>query len=165
MEERFRDELTRYVRRPGAARITPKQIPPLISVSGVLPPTAHKKMFNAILADKNFGGKWSMLTLTATETASLAANLKALESMLTPARSLGRQTLGGQLSGGKKYVADMLLFETNNKDLIEFLRAYHWLGSEYKYPDRPADVGLQIEFLEKHKHGIKSWLVMAPQRK
>ena len=37
MEERFREEIKRYVRRPGAKWITPKEIPPLISVSGTLP--------------------------------------------------------------------------------------------------------------------------------
>jgi hypothetical protein len=165
MEERFRDELTRYVRRPDAARITPKQIPPLISVSGVLPPTARNKMFNAVLADKNFGGSWSMLTLTASEALNLDANVKALQSMLAAARQLGKTALGGQLEHGKTTIAESLLFETSNKDLIKFLKAYRWLESEYRYPDQPSDVGLQIEFLEKHNHGIKSWLVIAPQRK
>src|SRR5205823_786204 len=56
MEERFREEVKRYLRRQGAPRVTPKQIPPLISVAGNLPPTARNKMFNATVASKNFGG-------------------------------------------------------------------------------------------------------------
>ncbi|SRR6266542_4142570 len=168
MEERFRDELTRYVRRPSAVRITPKQIPPLISVSGVLPPTARNKMFNAVLADKNFGGEWSMLTLTASEPVSLDANVNTLAAMMRNSRRLGKMSLGGQLDDGekvKKAMSEMLLFEMANDALVAFLKGYRWLESEYKYPNRPADAELQIEFLEKQQHGIMSWLVIAPQRK
>lgn len=164
MEERFREELKRYVRRPGSERITPKQIPPLISVSGILPPTARNKMFNAVLASKNFGGRWSMLTLTPKDTA-LDANLNSLGALLAAATPLGRESLGGQSSEDKTIKTDSLLFEVSNEDLITFLKAYHWLEAEYAYPDRPTDIGLQIEFLEKQKHGITSWLILAPQRK
>jgi hypothetical protein len=164
MEERFREELKRYVRRPGSAHITPRQIPPLISVSGNLPPAARNKMFNAVLASKNFGGRWSMLTMTPAEPSTLDTNLKALRSLLTSAKSLGKQTLGGQSSEGKTIRADSLLFEASNEQLTAFLKTYHWLEAEYTYPERPTDIGLQIEFLEKQKHGIKTWLILAPQR-
>ena len=165
MEERFRDEIKRYVRTPGAKRITPKEIPPLISVSGSLPPTAGNKMFNAVLTSKNFGGRWSMLTLTPVKPAAMDENIKAISSLLVASTPLGRQELGGPSGKGKRTSADLLLFETTTDDLVAFLRSYHWLETDYKYPERPADCGLQIEFLEKQKHGIASWLVLAPQRK
>jgi len=165
MEERFREELKRYVRRPGSERITPKQIPPLISVSGNIPPTARNKMFNAVLASKNFGGRWSMLTLTPKEHTTLDANLKTLRLLLAVAKPLGKETLGGESSDGKTMNADTLLYEASNEQLIAFLKAYRWLETEYIYPDRPTDIGLEIEFLEKQNHDIKSWLIVAPQRK
>ncbi len=77
-------------------------------------------------------------------------------------------SLGGQLDDGekvKKAMSEMLLFEMANDALVAFLKGYRWLESEYKYPNRPADAELQIEFLEKQQHGIMSWLVIAPQRK
>lgn len=164
MEERFREELKRYVRTPGMKRITPREIPPLISVFGSLPPTAGNKMFNAVLANKNFGGQWSMLTLTPAKSPAMDENLATMASLLSTARSLGRHALGGNLDTGKTVTADVLLYEVTNNELAEFLRAYRWLEADYRYPARPADVGLQIEFLEKQKHGIASWLIVAPQR-
>src|SRR5690606_11018565 len=71
MEESFRDDIKRYLRRPGAPKITPRQIPPLIAIAGNLPPTARNKMFNAKIERKNFGGRWSTLTLTARRTESM----------------------------------------------------------------------------------------------
>jgi hypothetical protein len=160
MEERFREEIKRYVRRPGAKPITPKQIPPLISVSGSLPPTAGNKMFNAVLLSKNFGGQWSQPTLLPTTTTAMDRNVKVLASLVDASEALGKEALGED-----RTVADSFLFEVVNERLIEFLKAYSWLEEDYKYPERPADIGLQIEFLEKQKHGITSWLIAAPQRK
>lgn len=165
MEERFREEIKRYVRTPGAKRITPKEIPPLISVSGSLPPTAGNKMFNAFLTSKNFGGRWSMLTLTPSKPMTMDENIKNVASLLGTSKPLGRKALGGNWGEGEKPGADVLLFEAEIGDLVAFLKAYRWLETDYKYPERPADSGLQIEFLEKQKHGITSWLIVAPQRK
>jgi hypothetical protein len=165
MEEGFREDIKRYVRTPGAKRITPKEIPPFISVSGSLPPTAGNKMFNAVLTSKNFGGRWSMLTLTPAQPSTRDENIKNVGSLLAASKPLGRQELGGTSGEGKKTSADVLLFEASNNDLVAFLKAYRWLETDYKYPERPADAGLQIEFLEEQKHGITTWLIVAPQRK
>jgi hypothetical protein len=166
MEERFRDEIKRYVKRPGADRITPKQVPPLISVSGALPPTASNKMFNAVLFRKNFGGQRSMLTLTPTKPASLEANINAAKKLLARAQPMGLLELAGVLQGKKRPLeARMLAFQTTNEHLITFLRDFRWLETDYKESERPTDTNLQIEFLEKQKHEIESWLVLAPQRR
>ena len=164
MEERFREEIKRYVRWPGTRPITPKEIPPLISVSGTLPPTAGNKMFNAELAAKNFGGQTSMLTLTPAKPASLDENIKALGRLLTASTLLGTKSLGGT-SMKKTLDVSAVVFETTNDQLVAFLKAYRWLETDYNYPERPTDTNLQIEFLEKEKHDIGSWLIMAPQRK
>jgi hypothetical protein len=164
MEERFREEVRRYVRRPGAERITPKQIPPLISVSGSLPPTATNKMFNAVLASKNFSGQRSMLTLTPTKTVSLKKNIDTATHLLTTSRDLGVPTLGGKFRG-KSVETVAVVREATNAAVVEFLSQYRWLEAEYRHPERPTDTNLQIEFLQKKKHGIESWLVIAPQRK
>lgn len=165
MEERFREEIKRYARRSGAQRITPKQIPPLISVSGSLPPTAGNKMFNAVLASKNFGGQRSMLTLTPAKPAAMDENIKTMGNLLSASKALGLISLGGTSRKNKPLDAVAVVLESTNKQLIGFLKAYRWLETDYKYPERPTDTSLQIEFLEKEKHEIASWLIVAPQRK
>lgn len=164
MEERFREEIKRYVRTPGARPITPKEIPSLISVSGTLPPTARNKMFNAILASKNFGGRWSQLTLTPAKSPAMNENVKTMAALLSASKTLGRSALGGISCKNETVNADVFLFEATNPSLVAFLRQYRWLETDYTYPARPTDTGLQIEFLEKQKHGITSWLILAPQR-
>jgi hypothetical protein len=159
MEERFRDEIKRYLRRPDAPRITPIDIPPLIFVAGNLPPTARNKMYHAVVANKNYSGQWAMPTLLASEKEGIAANLNALGRLLRAGTALSPRTLGGG-----KYTANCLGFEVSNAHLVSFLESYRWLEAEYAAGKRPADVTLQIEFLQKAKHGIRSWLVVAPQR-
>lgn len=78
---------------------------------------------------------------------------------------MGRRALGGTFGDGKTALADCLVFEVSNAQLISFLHDYRWLESEYKYPERPTDVNLQIEFLQNQKHDITSWLLLFPQRK
>jgi hypothetical protein len=165
MEERFRDEIKRYNRRPGAERITPKQIPPLISVSGSLPPTARNKMFNAVLASKNFGGQRSMLTLAPAKPAAMDENINTVTGLLTASKSLGTMFLSGISRKNKEFDATAIVLETTNEQVIAFLRAYRWLETDYKDFERPVDTSLQIEFLKTQKHDIASWLILAPQRK
>ena len=165
MEERFREDIKRYVRTPGAKRITPKDVPPLISVTGSLPPTARNKMFRATMASKNFGGRWSMLTLTPAKKPAIDLNVQAMSSLLSKAESLGSRLLGGTSSKAKSVETNAKLFEVGNQDLVTFLKEFRWLEAEYPYPARPTDTELQIEFLQNQKHGIRSWLVLAPQRR
>ncbi|MGY2805565.1 Z1 domain-containing protein [Bradyrhizobium sp. USDA 4506] len=165
MEERFREEIKRYIRVEGAARITPKDIPPLIAISGSLPPTARNKMFNARIKNKNFGGRRSMLTMTPETPARRKANIDVVTALLESAKALGQMALGGSLSDGKQFEADALVFRSSNESLIQLLNSYRWVETEYKDDsDRPADVNLQIEFLTKQKHEISNWLIVAPQR-
>lgn len=164
MEEAFRAELTRYIRRHGAKRITPRDIPPLIAVFGDLPPTAKNKMFNAVLSSKNFGGQRSMPTLSPAKPDSMEKNVETLESLANASVSLGAMSLGGTLNSGKTTKTNAVVLETTNEALIAFLKGYRWLESEYRENQRPTSIALQIEFLEKQKHGINSWLILAPQR-
>lgn len=165
MEERFREEIKRYIRKEGSERITPKDIPPLIAISGSLPPTARNKMFNAVVKNKNFGGRRSMLTMTPDKPTRQKANVEAVRDLLKAAEALGRKTLGGTLSDGKHFDTDAFVFSSSNDSLTRFLSSYRWLETEYKEESaRPADVNLQIEFLKKEKHEISSWLIVAPQR-
>ncbi|SET90520.1 Z1 domain-containing protein, partial [Variovorax sp. OV084] len=164
LEERFRAEIKRYARMPGQKRITPRDIPPLVSVTGNLPPTAANKMHHARLVSKNFGGQRSMPTQLCSKPAGVKANQHSLSTLLGAGTILDRQELGGACNNGKTIRADAWLAEIPNNALIDFLEAYRWLESEYEYPQRPADITLQIEFLQQQAHGIVSWLVFAPQR-
>jgi len=165
MEERFRDEIKRYVRRPGVPNITPKQIPPLISISGNLPPTARNNRFNAIVKDKNFGGSWSMPTLTASKTGNLRQNIRSLENLLMHAGGKGFSLLGGGTGAAnpKSIAINCAIFLSQNEAVVEFLKEYRWLEDEFNHPARPPEVELQLDFLTKAAHGITSWLVVAPQ--
>lgn len=164
MEERFREEIKRYLRRAGAPRVTPKQVPPLISVAGNLPPTSRNKMFNATVASKNFSGVWSMPTLTAAKDAGMKQNIQTLETLLGGGK--GKPALlGGKSNDGRAIQAACCVVEVTNAKLLEFLGAYRWLEVEYTYPERPREIELQLEFVKKEKHGISSWLVIAPQKK
>jgi hypothetical protein len=164
MEETFRDDIKRYVRRPDAPRITPLEIPALISVSGILPPTSKNKMFNARLVSKNFGGERSMPTLLPSTHDSMDANIAAASALLQSASSLDRVVLGGTSEKGAKVSVDSLVGSTDTADITSFLEAYHWLESDFRYPRRPTEIALQLEFLTKQPHGIASWLIVAPQR-
>jgi Z1 domain len=164
MEERFRDELKRYVRSGDSGRITPKDIPPLISMTGQLPPTAKNKMFNAILISKNFGGQWSMPTLAPRDFDNIRTNIESLKSLLETSKKVGEADLGGADDNGKPIKAPSLLFTFGTRSLVYFLREYRWIETEYTHPSRPVAINLQAEFLEKQKHGIQEWLFVAPQR-
>lgn len=165
MEEKFREDIKRYVRRPDAPRITPREVPALISVTGSLPPTSKNKMFNAVLVKKNFGGQRAMPTLLPSDKTSVDFNLPATAALLKQSSSLDFMDLGGISSTGRKIAVASLVGLVDTKDIVRFLESYHWLESEFKYPERPADVNLQLEFLTNEPHGIASWLLIAPQRR
>src|SRR5262249_4033607 len=132
MEERFREEVKRYIRRPGSPRITPRDIPPLISISGNLPPTAKNKMFNAVIKSKNFGGEISTPTQAPLKSESLKHNIQTLRTLLATARSLGKPTLGGLSTDGEVITATCLVYEVSTSQLTEFLSSYRWLESVYR---------------------------------
>jgi len=127
MEERFRQEITRYVRIPGHERITPRQLPPLISVVGQLPPTSKNKMFNAVIQNRNYGGRWSQPTLVATS----VENREAAQRLLARSKS-SKVILGGEAassSGSRPISMVSCVFEVSTKSVIDFLKTR-------KFPDR-----------------------------
>jgi hypothetical protein len=120
-------------------------------------------MFNALLESKNFGGQRSMLTLLPV-TDGVKRNVEAMTNLMVSSGSLGTLSLGGKSDRGDALAASSVVFAATNRGVVSFLKAYHWLEPEYPYPERPADTSLQIDFLEKSKHEIETWLVVAPQR-
>jgi hypothetical protein len=164
MEERFRNEIKRYLRRPNAPRITPRDVPPLIFVSGNLPPTARNKMYHAIMVNMNFSGQWSMQTRAPIHLKNITANQDSLRNLLVSSKSLGDKSLGGGLDNGKTIGANCKCYEASNEQIVKFLNSYRWLEDLYKDSERPDEVDKQITFLREQKHGIKSWLIVAPQR-
>lgn len=163
MEERFRNDIRRYVRRPGERRVTPREVPPLISMAGALPPTAKNKMFNAEIKSKNFGGQRSMLTLAPTKKTAMTANIGSVAQLLAKGKTLGMLTLGGK-TANRTIATKCAVYEVTTQQVTSFLKAYKWLESEYPAGERPTETNLQIEFLEAQPHEISSWLIVAPQR-
>jgi hypothetical protein len=121
-------------------------------------------MFNARIKKKNFGGQRSMLTKAPTEPDSLQKNIDTMKALLQSARLHGTLALGGTTADLGRLLFTAIVCEARTPAVVDFLRNYRWLEADYKYPERPADTTLQIEFLEKEQHGISSWLVIAPQR-
>jgi len=164
MEERFREEVKRYVKEEGRTRITPRDIPPLIEITGDLAPTAKKKMFNAEITRKNFGGQWSQPTLVAATEPGIRHNQQLLVRLLSKSRQvLDNEVLGGTRSDGKTDRIPCHGFEAAQKDVIDFLEGYRWVEGKFADGKRPSSIQLQIEFLRREKHGIDSWLVLLPQ--
>jgi len=164
MEERFREEIRRYVREEGRTRITPRDIPPLIEITGDLAPTAKNKMFNAEITRKNFGGQWSQPTLVAAAEPGIRHNQQLLVRLLSRSRRVvDNEVLGGTRSDGKTDRIPCHGFEATQKDVIDFLEGYRWVEGKFAEGKRPSSIQLQIEFLRREKHGIDSWLVLLPQ--
>jgi hypothetical protein len=104
-----------------------------------------------------------MLTLCAQQ-ADASKNIQTLTTLLASAKSVVTLTIGGNTDKNKKISAKSVIAKVGNDAFVKFLRAYRWEEREYPFPRRPADTTLQLEFLESQKHGIRSWLVVAPQR-
>jgi hypothetical protein len=165
IEEKFRDDIARYVRKGDGTRLTPRDVPPLISLAGNLPPTSVNKMFNAQIESKNFGGTRSMPTLLPTKPTTIRRNLALAGELLKAAEYLGLLSLGGSGSGKERYAADAHAFLSQNTAVHDFLSAMKWLESEFKDDQRPPEINLQLEFLATKKHEIADWLIVAPQRR
>ena len=163
MEEQFRQEVRRYLRDQHGPKITPRQIPPLISVVGQLPPTSRNKMFNARIESKNYGGRWSQPTMLPYRTTNLKSNQDALVSLLEESTVERTCKLGGIYADARSSEWGAKLFRATTLAVIKFLEVFRWLETEYETDDRPADIALQIEFLRNAKHRITSWLIIAPQ--
>jgi hypothetical protein len=106
-----------------------------------------------------------MLTLTPSKPESIDKNIRSAMALLAASRKVGRGVIGGVSREQSSIETEALIYEASNEALVSFLKAYRWLDADYEYPERPADAGLQIEFLEQQKHGITSWLIIAPQRR
>jgi hypothetical protein len=165
MEERFRDDIRRYVRTPGSRPLTPKEIPPLIYLSGSLPPTAANKMFHATVSERNFGGRRIMPTMLPAEPENLSSNIDTLKQLLKSSHPVSTPQLGGERASGSKILFPAVARKAGNADIVGFLESFCWHEADYKAGSRPSEVNLQINFLKSMDHGVKTWLIIAPQRK
>lgn len=153
-EEEFRAELAKYA-SDGDIPLRPKDVPPLVYNSGLLPPTAANKMRYARRAISNFGGGQKEPTLAPTSKSDIAANWKALE-LLCPKGSLHEVELS--LPGHAEHPEfPALIGRFENAQVLTFLRSYRW--------SRAGAFRDMLEYLEgtKGDPGVKDWCVMLPQ--
>jgi hypothetical protein len=158
MEERSREDIRRYARRADGRPLRPIDVPPLIAISGNLPPTARNKMWNSVIRAKNFADQWFMPTRMPNRDQAMNANDALAAALWNGSTDLGLMQLGGTYENGTTsnwpaYVRECLL-----PDFIGFLESFKWLGDE-----APTDLHLQIDFLREQAHGITSCLLIAPQ--
>ena len=90
-------------------------------------------------------------------------NSDSLSSLLERSAVKTSSMLGGTYRDGKTAEWKAKVFTVNTVEVIEFLKSFRWLETEYANNERPADISLQVEFLRTADHGITSWLIIAPQ--
>lgn len=150
----FRSELERYVNFEEGPRITPAQIPPLVSAHLLLP-TSRDKMFNAMISSQNFARRQAQSTKAPYDVRDISANQALMRGLLEDV-AIVRETVGIEGDTTRQFQALIGTLGTN--DVIEFLQNYRWI-------DNANPLARQIEFLHGH-HGnpeIEQWLFMAPQ--
>ncbi|KEO90038.1 hypothetical protein EH32_03360 [Erythrobacter litoralis] len=131
----FRKELERYAKLD--EKITPKQIPPLVS-SHLLLPTAKNKMFNAKLEYENLGGRYLEKGVAPKIGSSQKNNFESFVNFLeTCDFGEGKRNLEFDGSAFDAYVAI-----SPKTYVIELLRSLQWPSTSQ------SPVGALIEFLE-----------------
>lgn len=160
-EEEFREQLKRYSSLQPPERITPKQVPPLVS-QHLLPPTSPNKMFNARITFINLGGEWKERTVAPCDDASVRHNANLLRKLIAAA-NVSRKKIRIRLTrDGKILIPDFpaLIGSFNVASMSELLDNYRWAPGFEKIT---SDV---LEFLHgtgERSCGIDSWLLLAPQ--
>jgi hypothetical protein len=157
-EEQFRQQLKRYSSlRPGE-RITPKQVPPLVT-QHMLPPTSKNKMFNARITFTNFGGDWIEKTVAPADDEQMKHNERIMRTLL-----LGTALHKSRIAtdGMKQGSFDAWTAALPTTAMREFLEEYRWL------PGFKGVLTTVKEFLKghgDHDPQIDTWLFLAPQLK
>ena len=158
MEERSRADIRRYARRADGKPLRPIDVPPLIAISGNLPPTARNKMWNAVIKDKNFKDQWVMPTRMPERKAAAESNIAAATLLWQNAADLGVKRLGGTYEDGTAQEFTASLRESILEQFIDFLDSFKWIRDT-----PPTDFHLLVDFLKTRNHGITGCLLVAPQ--
>lgn len=157
-EEDFRKQLQRYSSLEPGHRITPRQVPPLVS-QHMLPPTSPNKMFNARIAFKNLANEWREKTVAPSSISDIKHNEALLRKLVTgTAPKRHNIAVDALVQGPFKAITAQLRPDL----MLEFLSGYRWL------PGFEAAIVEVTEFLRgegEHDPGIDNWLFFAPQQK
>lgn len=148
----FRKELERYAKLDD--KITPKQIPPLVS-SHLLLPTAKNKMFNAKLEYENLGGRYLEKGVAPKIGSSQKSNFDSFVSFLEKCDfGGGKRNLELDGSAFDAYVAI-----SPKTDVIALLRSLQWPSTSQ------SPVGALIEFLDGRNIDpeIDDFAIIVPQ--
>jgi hypothetical protein len=156
-EEDFRHELKRYSSIALGERITPKQVPPLVS-RHMLPPTSPNKMFNARITFQNLGGEWRESTVAPVGTA-VERNESRMRSML---EGLAISSVKVNVEGLAQGIFNAFAAELKPNDVLSFLKAYEWQVGHEKVL---TDVNEFLAGSGSLAPGIDKWLLLAPQPK
>jgi hypothetical protein len=158
MEERSRTDIRRYARKADGKPLRPIDVPPLIAISGNLPPTAKNKMWNAVIKDKNYKDQWVMPTRMPEIKTAAEANLAAATLLWRNASDIGVKRLGGTYEDGKSHEFIAALREISLQQFVAFLESFKWIKDT-----PPTDFHLLIDFLKTRKHQISGCMLVAPQ--
>lgn len=157
-EEHFRQQLKRYSSLEPGERITPKEVPPLVT-QHMLPPTSKNKMFNARISFMNLGGDWAEKAVAPTDDREVKHNESAMRHLLRGADLLKNKIVVDGMQQGS-FDAWTAILPT--EAVRGFLQEYHWL------PGFKGALTTVNEFLKgtgEHDPEIDAWLFFAPQLK
>jgi hypothetical protein len=158
MEERSREDIRRYARNADGSPLRPIDVPPLISISGNLPPTGKTKMWNAVIKDKNFKDLWVMPVRMPEIRAAAEHNSALAAGLWSGSRDFGSKSLGERFAKGDSQKLLALVRECGLQNFAEFLKGFKWIKNE-----PPTDFHLMLDFLTKANHGMTGCLLVAPQ--
>jgi hypothetical protein len=158
MEERSREDIRRYALKADGTPLRPIDVPPLISISGNLPPTNPTKMWNAEIKDKNYKDQWVMPTRMPANKMDASHNSDLAATLWLESSDLGLKTLGEKFKNGKSQRLRAYVRECSLQNFEAFLTGFKWTKNE-----PPTDFHLMQDFLSKSEHRITSCLMVAPQ--
>lgn len=157
-EDELRSEIKKYAAIKGEHRVTPRDIPPLVSAH-MLRPTAANKMRYSRVKFMNFGGEWSEKTLAPTNITDIRVNQNITRELLS-ASGLRRVSLNAVV-GEKERAFPAFVGNSSTKEVLRFLKGYKWAGNTFGVIQR------EIDFISnstgKANPGIDEWLLMLPQ--
>jgi hypothetical protein len=122
----FRSQLSQYAMRDDGQPLRPEQVPPLVPAH-LLRPTANNKMFNAVIASRNFGSQSIERTQAPTDGIDIELNQNLVADLLTQSSTeIARRNLRIRLSTGANYEYTAWASTSTPDQMIDFLTRFHW---------------------------------------
>ena len=152
-ELEFRRTLRRYEKLEDGSRLTPRQVPPLVTNSlPWLTPTSKNKMWNAVIASRNFGASWVERVLAPAKESDIAHNRRKTADLIRTARIDERSLHVGEGAPFSAFVGSV-----SPDAFASYLAGFRW--------SVPNLLELELGFIARPRseNRIGRWLLLLPQ--